>query len=307
MKRYMMIFNLFLLPITMVAAEQTLWVEAPKKAVAGTLVSLSIHTQSENGLTVALRDMAGKEIISSNTFPAKNSRKEGMGEEIALLGLPSTLQSGSFLLILYSGETLLWQQELSVEMGSFLKEDIPLNQKMSDLRSDDDPQKVEEAIAIHAIYNTFHRRPFDEKLSLHLPVTGGRFSAWYGDRRRYCYSDGTSALSIHSGVDIAAPVGTPISAGGEGTVVFTGPRIVTGNTVVIEYGPGVYGVFFHLDRIDIEEGSTVDADTHIGVVGMTGLATGPHLHWEIRVAGIPIDPLSLLATPLDMASSSPIQ
>lgn len=98
-----------------------------------------------------------------------------MREEIALLGLPSTLQSGSFLLMLYSGKTLLWQQELSVEMGSFLKEDIPLNQKMSDLRSDDDPQKVEEAIAIHAIYNTFHRRPFDEKLSLHLPVTGGAF------------------------------------------------------------------------------------------------------------------------------------
>ena len=67
-------------------------------------------------------------------------------------------------------------------------------------------------------------------------------------------------------------------------------RIVTGDTVVIEHLPGVYSLYYHLDEIFVEEGEEIAVEALIGTVGSTGLATGPHLHWEIRVAGVPVSP-----------------
>jgi murein DD-endopeptidase MepM/ murein hydrolase activator NlpD len=67
-------------------------------------------------------------------------------------------------------------------------------------------------------------------------------------------------------------------------------RIVTGNSVVIEHLPGVYSLYYHLDKIEVKEGDIVEAGTLLGLSGATGLATGPHLHWEVRVNGENTDP-----------------
>jgi murein DD-endopeptidase MepM/ murein hydrolase activator NlpD len=71
-------------------------------------------------------------------------------------------------------------------------------------------------------------------------------------------------------------------------------RITTGNTIVLEHLPGVYSLYFHLDQIFVEEGDWVEQKQEIGLVGNTGLSTAAHLHWEIRVNGVAVNPDSFL-------------
>jgi murein DD-endopeptidase MepM/ murein hydrolase activator NlpD len=82
-------------------------------------------------------------------------------------------------------------------------------------------------------------------------------------------------------------------------------RIVTGNTVVIEHLPGVFSLYYHLDSIGVDEGDVVEQGERIGTVGMTGLATGPHLHWEIRVGGVPVAPEEASRVPLLLGQDVP--
>jgi murein DD-endopeptidase MepM/ murein hydrolase activator NlpD len=81
-------------------------------------------------------------------------------------------------------------------------------------------------------------------------------------------------------------------------VVLARSRIVTGNSVVIEHLPGVYSLYYHLDKIEVTEGAIVNTGALIGLSGATGLATGPHLHWEIRVSGENTDPDAFISRPL---------
>ena len=89
-----------------------------------------------------------------------------------------------------------------------------------------------------------------------------------------------------------------VAAAGGGKVAMARERIVTGFTVVVEHLPGVYSLYYHLDGLAVREGQRVSAGDPIGTVGSTGLATGPHLHWEVRAAGVAVDPDVLVAGPL---------
>jgi len=94
------------------------------------------------------------------------------------------------------------------------------------------------------------------------------------------------------------PTGTEVFACAPGRVVLARPRIVTGNSVVIEHLPGVYSLYYHLYTIEIREGARVKTGTLLGLSGATGLATGPHLHWEIRVSGENTDPDAFILRPI---------
>ena len=89
-----------------------------------------------------------------------------------------------------------------------------------------------------------------------------------------------------------------VVAAGAGTVVMARFRIITGLTVVIEHLPAVYSLYYHLSRLNVAVGERVEPGTALGTVGSTGLATGPHLHWEVRAAGVAVDPDVLVTTPL---------
>ena len=75
-------------------------------------------------------------------------------------------------------------------------------------------------------------------------------------------------------------------------------RIITGLSVVLEHLPGVFSLYYHLDSMDVSEGDLVSTGTTLGTVGSTGLSTGPHLHWELRVSGVAVDPNRHLERPL---------
>ena len=98
----------------------------------------------------------------------------------------------------------------------------------------------------------------------------------------------------HSGVDLRAQKGTPIKAINHGVVSFTGDHFFTGKTVVMDHGGGIQSMYFHLEKILVQQGSMMEKGQVIGLVGSTGRATGPHLHWGLRINGARVNPLKLI-------------
>ncbi len=103
------------------------------------------------------------------------------------------------------------------------------------------------------------------------------------------------ARSPHAGVDFPGKAGTPVTAPGGGIVVMAEPLYFTGNTVVIDHGLGLYSLLAHLSKFAVKAGDRVERGDVVGFIGATGRATGPHLHWTVRLDGARVDPLSLIA------------
>ncbi|MGV8960448.1 MAG: M23 family metallopeptidase [Stenotrophomonas sp.] len=119
----------------------------------------------------------------------------------------------------------------------------------------------------------------------------GRISGRFGNARIYNGQPGSG----HSGMDIAAPTGTPVKAPAAGVVTFAAPDLyLTGGTVLLDHGFGISSNFLHLSRIDVKVGDPVEQGQVIAAVGATGRATGPHLHWGMNWFDTRIDPLLVL-------------
>ncbi|MBA2239201.1 MAG: M23 family metallopeptidase [Lysobacter sp.] len=124
----------------------------------------------------------------------------------------------------------------------------------------------------------------------------GRISGRFGSHRVYLLPDGSGSKgSSHSGMDIAAPTGTPVLAPAAGVVTFADPDLyLTGGTILLDHGHGISSNFLHLSRLDVRVGDAVSQGEVIGAVGATGRATGPHLHWGMNWFDVRIDPLLVL-------------
>ena len=122
-----------------------------------------------------------------------------------------------------------------------------------------------------------------------VPASGRR-SSGFGMRRHPVL--GTTRL--HAGIDIAAPTGTAIRASASGTVVTASSMRGYGNTVIIDHGGGFSTLYGHCSRLSVRTGQRVSQVDRIAAVGSTGLSTGPHLHFEIRINGRPVNPASYL-------------
>ena len=117
------------------------------------------------------------------------------------------------------------------------------------------------------------------------------YASYYGGRRSY---NGSGYYYFHSGLDYFSLMGGDIYAAAPGKVVFTGSLLLHGNTTLINHGWGVYTLYAHQSEILVQVGQQVNAGQLIGRVGSTGRSSGPHLHWEVWVGGLQVDPLDWL-------------
>lgn len=118
---------------------------------------------------------------------------------------------------------------------------------------------------------------------LEAPVTG-----YFGEQRSF---NGGPVSGHHGGTDFGAEEGTPVTATNAGFVVLARELAVRGNMVIIDHGGGVFSGYAHMSELRVTEGQAVSTGEVIGLVGTTGLSTGPHLHWEQAVGGILVDGL----------------
>jgi murein DD-endopeptidase MepM/ murein hydrolase activator NlpD len=136
------------------------------------------------------------------------------------------------------------------------------------------------------------KTPETSPAPLSLPLEG-RLSSAFGLRNNPV----TGSSQFHKGIDIAAATGTPFRAASDGTVVFAGMLNGYGNTVIVDHGNGGRTLYGHASQILVKAGEAVKAEQTLGLVGSTGRATGPHLHFETVFGGQSLDPRALLATP----------
>jgi len=207
--------------------------------------------------------------------------------------VPSDAREGEYRL-----ETLLVSRArsfqsltpLRVSERAFFSEQIPLTAEMAALRNLPDPRKTAEAREMAELLSSPHSDVLFETGVFENPLPSARRSAGYGDRRKYLIPDSAPEFSLHGGVDLAAPEGTVVPACGEGRVVLAAERILTGWSVVVEHLPGLFSLYYHMSGISVKQGDLVEKGQPIGLVGKTGFATGPHLHWEVRAFGTAVDP-----------------
>ena len=139
---------------------------------------------------------------------------------------------------------------------------------------------------IHPLYYTKDENIYWDGVMV-KPVEETRISSEFGQIR---YINGSKTPERHSGIDYAAPTGTPVYAPAAGKVEFAGYLMLSGNTVVIDHGLGLKSYFFHLDDVACAAGEIVSTGDLIGHVGSTGYATGPHLHFQVSIENHPVNP-----------------
>ncbi|MDR2444448.1 MAG: M23 family metallopeptidase [Spirochaetaceae bacterium] len=243
-------------------------------------------------LKSVLLDTNGKRLGGASFFDWTLD-DEGHKVKVSVFAAPSTYSGGGALVRVEGMLGVLTEFGLKLGERSFVSEEIPLNQSNTALRTVPDPKKTAESELLWSIIThtgdvVYTAGPFTPPVAADT-----RRTSLFGARRVYRYSNGRSDTAVHAGIDYGVPVGTPVKACGAGRVALARGRIVTGNSVVIEHLPGVYSIYYHLDRIIVEEYAFVNEGDVIGLSGMTGLATGPHLHWELRAAAENTDPDTL--------------
>lgn len=215
---------------------------------------------------------------------------EEEGRYWALVGVGALTPPGTYPLTLQaieldSGDWLTMTETYSVTQGGYGTYNVvvPADRQglLDPTLAQAEREKVNAAFA-GVTEQRLWRGTFDFPLEGELRTT-----APFGQRRSY---GGGPVASYHTGHDYGADEGMKVLAPITGTVVLAEPLQVRGQVVILDHGLGVFTGFWHLSRIDVAEGQLVGRGEVIGLVGNTGLSTGPHLHWEMRVRGVPVDP-----------------
>ena len=232
----------------------------------------------------------GKERAASTQFFFTNLQNRSAETAEMLAGIPlstwlSDKEVYSLKVIISTGAVQKKEITLpfSIQKKQFVSEHIVLDARNTGIRKDVSQErraqieKLNNILATVTLQDVYTLKPFT------IPVDSKRITSGFGDRRVFEYTDKKTSTSLHYGIDYGVPTGTPVHSCAEGKVVLAENRISTGWSVVIEHLPGLYSLYYHLDSLGVHEGQYVKQGEKLGLSGATGLATGPHLHWEIRL------------------------
>jgi len=209
---------------------------------------------------------------------------------VAIVGIPLDTKPGKHAAMLESSQGDARKLEFTVADKKYAEQRLKVaNQRHVEPSKEDlerigrERKRIDAALGNYAADRTpqFVMRP---------PVDGRRSSS-FGLRRFF----NDQPRNPHTGMDIAAPTGTPILSPAMGVVTDTGDYFFNGNTVFVDHGQGVVTMYCHLSRIDVQPGDEVATGTPLGLVGATGRVTGPHLHWGVAVNRAMVDPALFLA------------
>ena len=240
--------------------------------------------------TAVLQLFKGKERTATAQFFFTHPKNRSVETADMLAGIPlSTWLSGeetySLKVIISTGDAQ--KKEITLPFGiqkkQFVSERIVLDARNTGIRKDASPERRAQIEKLNAILATITPQDVYTLKPFTLPVNSKRMTSGFGDRRVFEYTDKQTSTTLHYGIDYGVPTGTPVHSCAEGKVVLAENRISTGWSVVIEHLPGLYSLYYHLDSLGVHEGQYVKQGERLGLSGATGLATGPHLHWEIRL------------------------
>ena len=202
----------------------------------------------------------------------------------AVVGIPLTTKPGSLSLTVQTHQT---HQSLPIEIKPFEYKSQHITLKDSAMVSPPAKtlKRIESELAEQiAAYGTFSEsRP--SNLIFDRPVPG-RLSSPFGLQRFF----NGKPRNPHSGLDFAAPKGTPVKSPADGRVLLIGDYYFNGLTIFVDHGQGVISMFCHLSEINLLPGDIVKRGDVIGAVGSTGRSTGPHLHWNVSLNNARVDP-----------------
>ena len=214
--------------------------------------------------------------------------------QVALQGVHALLEPGVYPLRLETnlldGSTQSFEQMVLVTAGDYYSEELTVGPETID-PAVTDPENQN----VIAITTPFTPAPYWSGIFASPAVYPDQFTSRFGVRRIY-HGRGTDLTieGFHTGLDFAGGEGLQIFAPAAGKVVFAAPLTVRGNATIIDHGLGVYSGFWHQSGILVNVGDMVEQGQVIGLVGGTGRATGAHLHWELWVNGVQVDPLEWL-------------
>ena len=214
--------------------------------------------------------------------------------QVALQGVHALKEPGVYPLLMEAtlpdGSKQSYEQMVLVTSGEYGSEELYVPPETID------PAVVEpENQTVFSIISPATSTPYWSGVFAAPAVYKDQFTSLYGRRRIY-HGLGTELVieGFHTGLDFAGGEGLQIFAPAPGKVVFAAPLTVRGNATIIDHGWGVYSGFWHQSQIAVNVGDTVETGQVIGFVGGTGRVTGAHLHWEVWVNGIQVDPLNWL-------------
>ncbi len=218
----------------------------------------------------------------------------------AVVGLPLSLAPGEHALTVVYGSADKRVQRFTVQPKEYGVQRITLqNKRMVDPTAEDLRRISRESAIIQAAFARWTELA-SPPLSFLLPAAGP-VSGVFGTRRFFNEQE----RQPHNGIDIAAPLGTPVLAPADGVVAATGDYFFNGRTVFLDHGQGLITMYNHLDRIAVAPGEKVARGTRLGDVGATGRVTGPHLHWAVSLNNVRVDPLLFVASEAIEQKSAP--
>ncbi len=266
---------------------------------SGTAVGLNYRAlQPGETIAVTLKDSStiqeAQVLFSNRRYPM--GRIEESGELLAFIPLGLELEPGLYPMEVVIGKAGV-QEAFRIQVSVTAKE-FPLKKLWVNERYLKPPPEFAERIRLESqmlsvIYGIATERWLAEGRFV-LPASG-EVNSSFGERRVF----NEKHNSTHGGVDITEPYGAAVKASNSGRVVLASDLYFSGKTVIIDHGLGVFTVYCHFSKIRVKRGESVRKGDIIGEVGATGRATGPHLHWGMKIFGKSVDPFSLLSLSLE--------